>query len=328
MEATVYFPTYKNKGSIFALLKSLEKQTRKNFTVLICYRKSDSDAVLGRLEEYKGLSLDIRFQRTKYWAECMNLMLSKSEGDVTISTDDDAIAPPDWIEKHVAVHRKYKKAGAVTGAAPEVGAKRMGALGKFLDSQKWRITDYRLFDRPIDRKFSDYGMYIGKSGMLVDTGRSSDLIKTMKQHGVNMSWKREMAEGFRLPNYCVRLFHWESAIGLELLKRGYDALYTEGISVSHQQRASVSRNYGASAMPEWILGESVLFAYFVSRYYDVDLGVLKARTAIADTISMIVSSGRNRGYGIGYGIAKRAIEEDWKPQDVLKASEKAISYGI
>lgn len=291
------------------------------------YRKSDSDAVLDKLERYKGLSLDIRFQRTRYGFEYQNLPLTKAEGDITISVDDDTVVPLDLVEKHVTMHRKCSKVGSITGAAPEVGAERMGALGRFLDSQKWRITDYRLFDRPIDRRMSDYSTYIGRSGMLVDTGRSSSLMKTMKQHGVNMSWKREMAEGFRVPKYCVRGLHWESAIALELLRRGHDSIYTDGITLKHQQRTSATRNHGVGTMPEWILGESVLFAYFTSKYYKVDLKVLRARTAMADAISRVVSLGRNRGFEVGYEIVKRAIEEDWKPHEVLRASEKSTLYG-
>jgi glycosyltransferase involved in cell wall biosynthesis len=326
MEATVYFPTYKNGGSVFKLLKSLEKQTHRNFTVLVCYRKSDSDAVLGKLEAYRGLSLDIRFQRTRYWAECMNLALSKAEGEVTLSTDDDAIVSPDWVEKHVEMHRKHKNVGVITGAAPEGEGEIPELIPRLLSSHQWRINDYRAFDRPIDRRMAGYGMYVGRSGMLVDTGRSYNMIKTMKQHGVNMSWKSEMTEGFQIPTYCRMSFHSESAIALELLNRGHDSIYTDDIKIRHEFRVSSSRNHGATAMPEWIMGESVMFAYFTSRYYDIDLRVLRARTLIADAVSRVMS--KSRGYEIGYGLVRRAIEEGWKPQQMLKASEKAIAYNL
>ncbi len=330
MQVTVAIPTYGNRGSIFRLLTSLGTQSFKRFEIEVVFkhsndRKADSET-LDRIKDYSGLSINITKQKNGRIPEAMNIIFGV-DSDIVINTDDDAFASRNWVKDHYEFHSKHKNVGMATGMVREdAEAKRAHSrINQMLNAQKWRISNFTRIDPPIDSRFADYGMYIGRSGMLVDTGRKHNLIRTFKQHGVNMSWKGDAMEGLGLPPYAPRGHRYEAYMALLIVRRGYHAVwFDKGINF-HEMHASSSRGGGITTVPFETILTDVLFSYYVSKFYKVDLNTLRLRTQISDTIAKAITLNRNQGYTRGYRIAYTAITGKWTPETVRKALLREIA---
>ncbi len=323
MDVTVVIPTYKTGNSIFKLLDSLKAQSYKKFNVLLIYKPWEGGRLI--LEKIREYDLDIKIakQPDGYFEEAMNVSYGKADGEIVIHTDDDAYTSKDWIKEHVELHRKHRKVGIATGVVDESrlpDGREVPALKKFMTEQKWRMNKHTIIDKPIDDRFKDYGMYIGRSGMVVDTGRNYNMIKTFKQHGVNMSWKQEALHGFKFPGYAKVTLRNEQGAALEAISRGFDAIWFNKAKVFHPFQSSESRSLAILSPSTEFLISDVLLSYYISRFYDVELDVLRLRTNIDDFFARIMTFNGNRGYRIGYEIASGAILGKW-PASRVRAEE-------
>ncbi len=333
MQVTVAIPTYKTRNTIFKLLDSLKAQSFKNFSIMVVYRPwPGCKDMLDRIKEHKGLEIELVKQDTGLFEEALNTIYRKADGDVVIHTDDDAHASRDWINDHVELHKKHKEVGMATGMVDEStlpDGTHVPFFTRFLNGQKWRMNKHTIIDRPIDEGFKDYGMYIGRSGMLVDTGRERNMIKTFKQHGVNMSWKYDALRGFKLPGYTKQGGRNEAAAALEAIKRGFSTVWFNKGKINHPLQKSDSRSSSIRSIPIELIIESVLFSYYVNRYtdYDIDLDVLKRRTAVDGRLAAMIT-GRDTGYRLGCEITKKAIEGNWSPKKVRKELWESLSGAV
>ncbi len=323
MHVTVVVPTYKTRDSINKLMKSLESQSYKDFSVMVIYKPWDGyKQKLDPLREY-DLDIDFVRQPEGFFEEAMNVSYNKADGDVVIHTDDDAYASRNWISDHVDFHIKHQNVGIATGMVDQStypDGRKLSRAATFINGQKWRMNDFRLIDGPIDERFKGYSMYIGRSGMLVDTGRRHNMIKTFKQHGVNMSWKCDALHGFKFPGYSRVISRNEQAAALEVINRKFDAVWFDRGKVFHPLGESASRT-----MSTELLISDVIFSYYVSRFYDVDLGILRLRTRISDVLTRIATLNRNCGYEIGYEITSDAVKGRWQPHRVRKEEIARLS---
>ena len=329
MQVTVAIPTYKTRNTIFKLLDSLKAQSFKKFGIMVVYGPwPGCKDVLDSIKESRGLDIELIKQDAGLFEEALNTIYRKADGDIVIHTDDDAYASRNWIKDHVELHKKHKEVGIATGIVEErelPDGTPLPFFTRLLNEQKWRMNKHTTIDRPIDKRFKDYGMYIGKSGMLVDTGKKYNMIRTFKQHGVNMSWKREALRKFKLPGYTKQGGRNEAAAALEVLGRGFIPMWFNTGAVHHPLQRSDSRNMSVAKLPAELIVESVLFSYYVGRYssYDVNLDVLKRRTIMDSRLSAMLT-GRDIGYRMGYEIAKRAIENKWGPTQLRRLLKKRL----
>ncbi len=325
MQVTVAIPTYGNRGSIFRLLDSLVMQSHKRFEIEVVFkhsndRKADS-ATLDRIKDYPGLSIRVTKQLNGGIPEAMNIIFG-IDSDIVINTDDDAYASKDWVKDHYLLHTGHRKVGIATGLVNEMKPKTKGmrsSINMMLNGQKWRINNFAAIDPPIDRRFAGYGMYIGKSGMLVDTGKRHNMIKTFKQHGVNMSWKGRAMHGLRLPPYAPRGHRYEAYMALRIIRRGYAAVWFNKGMNFHDMHESSSRGASTSTIPAETVLTDVLFSYYVSKFYKIDLSRLRKRAMLGSIIAGLIAPDRKQSYIRGYEIAHSAIAKNWSPQKVRSA---------
>lgn len=324
-QVTIILPTYNTRESIFKLLYGLLLQSYKKFNVIIVYKPwRGYKTVFARISEYKGLDIDFVKQDEGFFEEALNTAYRKADGDVMIHTDDDALVSKDWIKNHVELHVKHEKIGMATGRVIEdiyPNGTSLPFFKKLINDSKWRMNRHTIIDKPLDNKFKDYGMYVGNSGMLVDTGKKYGMIKTLKQHGVNMSWKYSALSGFKLPGYTKNAGGNEAAAALEVINRGYLPIWFDGAVVSHPaQESLLSRSASVFELPQGLTEERVLFAYYTNMFsdYKIDPGVLKFRTDIDAFISRFIAPKASKGYTIGYKLASKAIEGCWKPSAVRR----------
>jgi glycosyltransferase involved in cell wall biosynthesis len=333
LNVNVVIPTYKTRDTIFRLLASLEKQSYKDFNVMVVYKKWEGyKDTLSEIKAYDKLDINFIEQDKGLFEEALNTIYRKADGDIVIHTDDDAYASKNWVKDHIELHKKHKEVGIATGLVEEntfPDGTPLPFFKRFIRSQQWRMNKHTIIDRPIDEKFKNYGMYIGRSGMLVDTGRKYNMIRTFKQHGVNMSWKQDALYGFKLPCYTKQGGRNEAAAALEVLDRGYSPIWFGRGTIHHPLQKSDSRGVAIKSLPEELTAESVIFSYYVSKTkkYKVDLALLKKRTMLLDnTLSHFFTFGKNKGYRIGYNITQEAILHKWSPQRVRNALIKALSH--
>ncbi len=331
MEVAVSVPVYRDNGTLSRLLDSLASQSYKNFAINIIFKPSSDKncdrRVFETIDAHDNLDIKIIKQSAGRFEEAMNIAYGKIDADIIINTDGDAYASKSWVSDHVGLHNKYYSVGIATGLVIETRPEEnyvVDKIGAFLDSQKWRMNRHTFIDRPIDKQFYNYGMYIGVSGMLVDTGKRFNMIKTFKQHGVNMSWKRDALEGFKLPCYTKQGGRNEAAAALEAIKRGFKAIwFKRGINY-HPLHGSDSRSTSISSLPLELTVESVLFSYYVSKFYDVNIRVLHWRTLIDNLIARIITLNKNYGYSLGYDITKEAINSEWPPNKVRECEIESL----
>ena len=333
MQVTVAIPTYKTRDTIFKLLDSLLVQSYSNFDVMIVYKPWDGcKQIFDTIKEYRDLNIHMIRQDAGLFEEALNTIYRKADGDIVIHTDDDAYASKDWIRDHVELHKRHQDVGMATGIVDESifpDGTPLPFFTRLFNEQKWRMNKHTIIDKPIDKKFKEYGMYIGRSGMLVDTGRKYNMIKTFKQHGVNMSWKRDALHGFKMPGYTKQGGRNEAAAALEAIKRGFSTIWFNKGKINHPLQRSDSRSTSIRSIPAELIVESVLFSYYVNRYagYEVDLEVLKRRTEIDSAVAKIVKLELG-GYELGYQITRKAIEQDWNPKQVRNALMKALAKTV
>lgn len=310
----VTIPTYNNNGKISALLESLKCQSYPHFDVLIILKPSipSIDRILFNiLDQYPSLHISVKKQRFGFFDEAMNIAFSDTAHDIIINTDDDAIVSRNWVQDHVNLHLRYPNIGIATGNVIE---RTNSKISDYLNTQKWRLNKHTLLDTPIDKKFLGYAMYPGKSGMLVDTGKRGNLIKTLKLRGVNMSWKPSTLGRFKLLCYTLRGTHNESAAGVKIIQHGFDAVYFNGAHVNHNFHESLSRGGAILSYPSLLSAESVLFSYNMANSYKIDLRILNYRTIIDNFIVKALTFNRNFGYKYGFSLAKYAIKNNLSPK--------------
>ncbi len=324
MEVTIAIPTYKTTQSIFKLLSTIKEQSYQNFSVLIVYKEwPGCEEIISKIKDYKGLEIEVLKQDRGYFEEALNTIYRKADGEIVIHADDDAWVSKNWVKDHAELHKKYKKVGMATGIVIEdilPNGTRLPFFKKLINDSKWRMNKHTIIDKPIDSRFEDYGMYIGRSGMLVDTGKRYYMIKTLKQHGVNMSWKREALEGFRLPGFTRYGGGNEACAALETLNKGYIPIWFNGAQAFHPIHESLSRGTSVSTLPVGVTAERVLSSYYTNNVagYNVDLDTLKLRNKLDILLASFISNSAKRGYELGYEIAKEAIEKSWSTKRVRK----------
>ena len=318
----VIIPTYKREDTIFKLLDSLMLQSYRKFSVMLIYKPwRGYKEVFDRIKEYKDLDIQFIKQENGFFEEAVNTAYKKADGDIVIHTDDDAWVYKNWIQDHIEIHTKNNKVGMATGQVIENidrNGKKLPLFVRVPNELKWLMNKHTLIDRPIKEEFDGYGMYLGKSGMLVDTGKKYDLIRTLKQHGVNMSWKRDALKGFKLPGFTLNGAGNEACAALEVIDRGYTPIWFSKATVFHPMHQSLSRGGAISNLSMKLTAERVLFAYYaaVVKGYKISLDKLKLRNEIDKIISRFISKNAYIGYVVGYEIATTAIEENWSPQKV------------
>jgi glycosyltransferase involved in cell wall biosynthesis len=97
-KVSVIIPTLNRYSYLKDVFADLEKQTHRNFEVLVCDQSDPFDASC-----YKGWSFEMQVLRQEEKAlwKARNTCLEKASGDLILLFDDDSRVEPDWIEQHI-----------------------------------------------------------------------------------------------------------------------------------------------------------------------------------------------------------------------------------
>ena len=105
MDISILFPTYNGESTISYTLDSFVTMNTQglDWELLICINNS-TDNSLEIIEQYKDkLPLKIFNQPIQGKSACMNLLLEHALGNLLIMTDDDVIAPSNWVTNYIEI---------------------------------------------------------------------------------------------------------------------------------------------------------------------------------------------------------------------------------
>lgn len=140
----VIIPTYNRIDALLECLSHLERQTYKQFEVVVVDDGS-TDSTPGKLEAYaRKTDLVLRYVRQENGgpARARNHAISLIETQLCLMIGDDIFPSPDMIEKHVQLHRKRPEP-----AVAALGLTRWSETGQTVTPfMRWMEADGPQFD--------------------------------------------------------------------------------------------------------------------------------------------------------------------------------------
>jgi GT2 family glycosyltransferase len=224
LSTSVLVPSFGRPSSLQACLGALGRQTVPPGEVIVVWQGDDTptrDAALGAAG---GLSFPVRVLHLADpgIVPAENLALENTSGELILMTDDDAVVPPDWVER-LAAHYDDPTIGAV------------GGLTVNHENGKPHPVNTRT---PVGR-ISWYGRVYGNfhNRPPDDTGHPPREVDHLI--GCNMSLRRSAFDRFesRLRRYWQQ---FEVEVCLQVKSRGYRVLLDPGIVIDHYLTPRVS----------------------------------------------------------------------------------------
>jgi len=212
---TVIVPTYRRPDELTNCLTGLQHQNRLADEVIVTVRDIDSETQ-HFFESYpvEALPLKIVTVTTTGVVAAMNAGLQKSEGDIIVFTDDDAIPKSNWLQLIEDAFLADDKVGGVGGKD------WVYDNGKLKEGQEETVGKIQWFGRAIGNHALGFG-----------AAREVDILK-----GVNMSFRREAIAGLQFDHRMWGTgaqVHFEMAFCFALKKRGWKLIYDPNIAVDH-----------------------------------------------------------------------------------------------
>ncbi len=316
---SVLIPTYERAKTLKYVLEGLEKQTYRNFEIIIVL-KPGQDETSSLLEAFqKKLRMKVVIQKQGSVAAAYNLGLRAAKGEIIAFLDDDAIPSPDWMETHIKTYERFENVGGVSGIAKS--AKIQGNK-RIVEIPEEHVYPYKRQQKYYDlpwtnplRGMSDWLIYFGKDGLihnraLLDEKETlREPVPSLLYMGANMSVKRKAIEGTWVNENSFLGFAFEQVLSFQIWKRGYSLLFNPKAKVLHViHRESTGRFYTTPKKAALRDAEFVLtFLSLRSKAKDVSwiayiLGVFKlilARILRAKNYGLTTSV--YRVYGLLYG---------------------------
>lgn len=256
----------KNCTYLNYLLIGLREQTIMPNELVLVLKQCNIKQVERFCNQY-NLPCVIIEQRKGYFTHALNIGKKEAKGDIIIFTDDDAIPPKKWIQRYLALHRKYPRVAGICSRDIYIDITTMKLLPTPDDILTIRL--YRWFIRlwleqphPLLKKYQ-LGVYLTKK---LDIAHGPYIpVKTcysLAFRGVNMSFKHEFIYDVWFPEHprLKRAPGNEQYFSLQIVLKGYDIIYTPSNPVLHIMRMeSLSRASNAVGKSE------LLYEYLIMK---------------------------------------------------------------
>ncbi len=327
MDVQVAIPTYRNDGrTIKFTLDMLTKQTYNDFSLLIAYKPSEGDRTLEVIDQFsKTLDIKVIYQKDGYVEEAMNLIYSSANADLLLTIDDDEVPSEDWVKEHVDFHEKFDKLGVARGKV------------KFkipLKGTSLRDLVKRMIYKQYSPTFDGYSGYLTVYG--IPTDRKGDFVngikKTLTIASENMSVKREVYNGFRLPGYTLRGFHHEIILSLNAVKKGFFTGEIDGGLAKEIERSDYGVSKESLSTPTSLKGRLNLIAeHFLFPYASNLVGFRPRRLQFIRQLLLLSYGGvEKKAVKLGLDLAIRGVKENLQPgmvRDLLRKGLDEIYKG-
>jgi glycosyltransferase involved in cell wall biosynthesis len=255
------------------LAKSLSTQTLKPWEVVVVAKNVNTISV-ERLCEDNGLRCVVLEQREGFFTRALNMGRKVASGDIVLFTDDDAIALPKWVERYVKLFKAYgDRIGCISSRDIYVDLEGLRILPT--PDDKVHVKIYRNLIRPFLEKplpiLKKYwcGVYLDRSywfkhGPCIPNRECYSL----PFRGVNMGFREEAIKEATFPEHpkLKRAIGNEQYIGIQLVLKGWECIYTPKNPVLHVKRKSLSREVEHEEPVEEIYVMKHLYRELLTRY--------------------------------------------------------------
>ena len=118
MTSSVLIPSFRRVAALEKCLDSLAKQNRLPTEVLVVWQDDDQETriVAEARQARLPCALRVLYSKARGVVPAENVALEAAGGEIILLIDDDAVAPPDWVERHLAMYID-PEVGAVGGSA-------------------------------------------------------------------------------------------------------------------------------------------------------------------------------------------------------------------
>jgi glycosyltransferase involved in cell wall biosynthesis len=218
MTTSVLIPSYRRPHFLVRCLRGIATQRQPPDEVLVVWQGDDTatrDAAQALASELP-FCLHVLHSPQTGVVPAENTALDASRGEILLLIDDDAVPPPDWVERHVA-HHADRSIGAVGGPADDF----------FEDGAPFPKRQVE----PIGR-LTWYGKPVGNMYDHVPDWRTRSPIDVDHLVGYNMSLRRSAFSRFEesLRPYW-NMFELDAC--LQVKSNGFRVLFDFGIVVEH-----------------------------------------------------------------------------------------------
>ncbi|AFZ13616.1 glycosyl transferase family 2 [Crinalium epipsammum PCC 9333] len=216
MKISVVIPTYLRPNDLARCLQALCNQTRLPDEVLVVIR--DTDVETKTLLESFNLTpfpLQTIIVNVPGVVAAMNVGWDKTQGDIIVSTDDDAAPHSDWLAKIETYFLSDQQIAGVGG-------------------RDWQYQGSHLKEEGTPRtvgKVQWFGRVIGNHHLGTGKAREVDVLK-----GVNMGFRRAAIQGLHFDERMRGMgaqVNFEMAFALPLRRRGWKIIYDPSVAVDH-----------------------------------------------------------------------------------------------
>jgi GT2 family glycosyltransferase len=209
----VVVPTLRRPDDLRRCLNALRRQSRPAAQVVVVRRQDDAGTAT-LLADTTGLPLDVVVVDKPGVMHALQCGLAAVRAEIVAITDDDAVPHDDWLERIFAA---FQASDAIVG----VGGRDVIAGQDIAD----------LGGRGMVGRVRWWGKVVGNHHLGIGAVRDVDVLK-----GVNCAYRVEPLRqvGFeqRMKGSGAQV-HFELAIGLGLVRRGWRLVYDPAILVGH-----------------------------------------------------------------------------------------------
>jgi cellulose synthase/poly-beta-1,6-N-acetylglucosamine synthase-like glycosyltransferase len=215
LSITVLVPTFRRPAHLRRCLLSLAAQDRPSDEVIVVVRQGDEET-RRVLQQLGSRVLDVRCITVSVpgVVAALTAGLDAVGTDVVAITDDDVVAPSDWLARVESHFRSAPAVGAVGGRD------RVHKGDRWLDGERREVGHVHW-----------YGRVVGNHHLGAGPPRAVDILK-----GANMSLRMAALDGIRPDPHLLghgAQAHFEVGLCLALARRKWTVLYDPSVKVHH-----------------------------------------------------------------------------------------------
>lgn len=250
---SVIVATYRRPKPLERCLRSLSVQSVLPNQVLVVLRPS-GDLSEAAIESFsKKLPIEMLRQAKGNVVAAEMEGLRRSDGDIVLFLDDDAVAERQWCSRFGTLFSRLDDAGGIS--APSFKAYSQGSRLSLSDEMNTILRSGRRPEKVPMKIYEGYCTWISTSGWIWGKTCSAGLRLSAGLSGVNMGFRREAIEGIDIePLYAgsKKCLQYEHVLGVIARMRGYNTYECwkkeEMPIVWHvEQPESLSRHGGVKA---------------------------------------------------------------------------------
>jgi len=201
---SIVIPTLDRAAVLTGTIDRIESQTvaRESYEVIVVDNSSGDDTL--RVLDAKARShanLKFFIQRKRGAAATRNVGLRESSGDIVLFIDDDILAEPDLIERHLEYHTQNSGA-SVIGSVVAPWHDRVDPFLRYLH-HRGIYNPYTIARGPLDFSYYHTGNVSTPRSMLIDAGGFDEEFLIYGMEDIEL--------GYRLEKLSCRMIHGERA---------------------------------------------------------------------------------------------------------------------